>query len=89
MKLADLANEILPVKFHKSKSFLGSQWQKRPLPLQLFLLLCLNLATAPVVQAASAGELSRGNAYALGLLGLVTVGLSVYLFVVIFQPERF
>ncbi len=90
MKLADLPNGTLPVKLPESTFFLlTSQWRKRPLPLQLFLLLCLNLVTAPVVQAASGGELSRDNAYALGLLGLVTLGLCVYLFVVIFQPERF
>lgn len=69
--------------------FLQTQWQKRPIPCQVFLLLCLNLIIAPAVQAASEGNLSRLNAYALGLLGLAAFGLAVYLFVVIFQPERF
>lgn len=84
----DLFGKHLSSQLTESRSFLRSQWQKRPLPLQLFLLLCLNLIIAPAVQAA-AGGVTRGNAYALGLLGLVTLGLAVYLFVVILQPERF
>lgn len=61
---------------------------KKP-PLQLFLLMCLNVALSPAVQAATGIEISRLQAYALGILGLVTLGLSTYLFVVIFQPEKF
>ncbi|GAB4227084.1 MAG: hypothetical protein Kow00121_55620 [Elainellaceae cyanobacterium] len=66
-----------------------TDWRRHKLPLWLFLGLCLNLAIAPAVYATAHGTLARGNAYALGLLGLVTIGLSIYLFVVIFQPERF
>jgi K+-transporting ATPase KdpF subunit len=76
----------------KSLNFISSiqsKWRKRPLPLQLFLLLCLNLAIAPAVQAASSVGIARGQAYAIALLGLITFGLSIYLFVVIFQPEKF
>ncbi|MDX2271316.1 MAG: K(+)-transporting ATPase subunit F [Cyanobacteriota bacterium] len=43
----------------------------------------------PTVWAQSGGSLSLLQAWALGLLGLVTVALAIYLFVVIFQPERF
>ena len=68
---------------------IGEQWQKNPLPIQIFLLLCLNLLLAPVVDAATGAEITRKSSYALGILGMVIVGLSVYLFVVIFQPERF
>lgn len=70
-------------------AYIGSEWRRQRSPLWLFLALCLNLAIAPTVLAASEGSLSRTTAYAIGLLGLVTLGLSVYLFVVIFQPERF
>jgi K+-transporting ATPase KdpF subunit len=49
----------------------------------------VNLIIAPAVLAATGGELSRTQAYALGFLGLVTVAYSVYLLVVMFQPERF
>jgi K+-transporting ATPase KdpF subunit len=54
----------------------------------LFMALCLNLAIAPALYATTE-SLERGNAYALGLLGLVVVGLAVYLTAVILQPERF
>ncbi|TAF07887.1 MAG: K(+)-transporting ATPase subunit F [Nostocales cyanobacterium] len=59
------------------------------LPLSLFLLLCFNLLLAPAVQAATPAAESRFSAYTITLLGLVTLCLCVYLFVVIFQPERF
>ena len=49
----------------------------------------INLVFAPVVFAASNGTISREQSYALGLLGVVTVALSIYLFAVIFQPEKF
>jgi K+-transporting ATPase KdpF subunit len=58
------------------------------LTLFLFSLLCLNVIVAPAVQAAT-GSISRGQSYALGLLGLVTFSLFIYLFAVIFQPEKF
>ncbi len=49
----------------------------------------INLIFAPVVYAATGQTLSREQSYALGLLGVVTGGLFIYLFVVIFQPEKF
>ena len=67
----------------------GIEWRRRKLPLYAFLLLCLNLVVAPAVYAAADGSLERRHAYALGLLGLLTFGLVVYLFAVVFQPERF
>ena len=63
--------------------------KRNRVPLSLFLLLCFNLLLAPAVQAATPGVESRFLAYTITLLGLVTLCLSVYLFVVIFQPERF
>ncbi|HAG82843.1 MAG TPA: K(+)-transporting ATPase subunit F [Cyanobacteria bacterium UBA12227] len=65
------------------------QWKTNPLPIQLFLLLCLNLVIAPAVDAATGVDITRKAAYALGILGMVIAGLCVYLVVVIFQPERF
>jgi prepilin signal peptidase PulO-like enzyme (type II secretory pathway) len=64
-------------------------WCRQKLPLYLFLGLCFNLFLAPVVYAATGHELSRTQAWALGLLGLATIALSVYLFVVMFLPEKF
>jgi K+-transporting ATPase KdpF subunit len=64
-------------------------WRKQKLPLYLFLAMCFNVALAPIVYAATNEQLSRTQAWALGLLGLVTVGLSIYLFLVMFVPEKF
>ena len=63
-------------------------WQKR-VPKILLLALLSSVAIAPAVQAATGVSLDRGQVLALVLLGITTVSLSVYLFVVIFQPERF
>jgi K+-transporting ATPase KdpF subunit len=75
-------------------SILNSQFIKlrsypQKLAVYFLIILGLNLILSPLVQASTAGILSRGQSYALGLLGLVTVSLFVYLFVVIFQPEKF
>ncbi|GET35926.1 K+-transporting ATPase, F subunit [Microseira wollei NIES-4236] len=70
-------------------SDIWGEWRRQKLPLYLFLLLCFNLVVAPAVFAAGGETLSRTQSYALGLLGIVTVALSIYLFVVMFQPERF
>ncbi|MBE9105423.1 potassium-transporting ATPase subunit F [Nostoc cf. edaphicum LEGE 07299] len=59
------------------------------IPLSLFLLLCLNVLLAPAVQAATPFAISRSASYAIALLGLLTLSVSIYLFVVIFQPEKF
>jgi prepilin signal peptidase PulO-like enzyme (type II secretory pathway) len=63
--------------------------RRKKVPFYLFLALCFNLVLAPVVYAASTNELSRSQAWSLGLLGLATLALSVYLFFVMFAPERF
>jgi len=65
------------------------QWRRQKLPLYLFLGMCFNLVVAPVVYAATDEQLSRPQSWALGLLGLATVGLSIYLFFVMFVPEKF
>ncbi len=57
--------------------------------LYLFLAICFNLVVAPVVHAATSSEFSRSQAWSLGLLGLGTVALAVYLFFVMFVPEKF
>ena len=89
MKRVHLLRDILPRDFSESVELLREQWKRNPLPIQLFLLLCLNLVIAPAVNAATGEEITRKAAYALGILGLVTLGLVIYLFAVIFQPERF
>lgn len=68
---------------------IGDRWLKNPLATVLFLGLSLNLIIAPAVMAATGAEITRQTAYAIGILYCITVALSVYLFTVIFQPERF
>lgn len=65
------------------------RWQQHKLPRYLFLGLCFNLVLAPAVFAATGGDLSKVQAYWLAGLGLVTVALSIYLFFVMFVPEKF
>jgi K+-transporting ATPase KdpF subunit len=66
-----------------------TEWRRKKLPLYLFLGLCFNVALAPAVFAATGGDLSKVQAYWLAGLGLVTVALSIYLFFVMFVPEKF
>jgi K+-transporting ATPase KdpF subunit len=66
-----------------------SEWRRQKLPLYLFLGLCFNLVLAPAVFAATDGELSRSQSYWLAALGLVTIALAIYLFFVMFVPEKF
>ncbi|MDZ8189878.1 MAG: K(+)-transporting ATPase subunit F [Nostoc sp. ChiSLP02] len=66
-----------------------SQSCKQKLPLYLFLAMCFNLVVAPIVYAATSEQLSRSQAWGVGLLALVTVGLCIYLFFVMFVPEKF
>ncbi|MGL4618212.1 potassium-transporting ATPase subunit F [Chroococcidiopsis sp.] len=62
---------------------------KKRLPIVIFLALSFNIILAPVVYAATSEGWQRTQAYALGILGLVTLGLVVYLFDVVFRPERY
>ncbi|PSB27458.1 potassium-transporting ATPase subunit F [Stenomitos frigidus] len=66
-----------------------TEWRRQKLPLYLFLGLCFNLVLAPAVFAATGGDLSRTQAYWLAALGLVIVALGIYLFFVMFVPEKF
>lgn len=68
---------------------IGVQWRRQKLPLSLFLALCFNLVIVPIVYAAGNNALSRTQAWALGLLGLGAIALSIYLFFVMFVPEKF
>lgn len=89
MKHTDLQPTVLATELADTAADIWVAWRRQKLPLYLFLLLCLNLIVAPAVQAATGETFSRSQSYALGILGLVTVAISIYLFVVMFQPERF
>lgn len=79
--LPQLCSEILEI--------LPTQRRRQPFAFALFIALCFNVVLAPTVYAATGEELTRQAAYAIGVLLLVTLGLSVYLFAVILKPERF
>lgn len=66
-----------------------SQLYSRKLTRYLLWSFAINLILAPVVSAATGQTISREQSYALGLLGVITGALFIYLFVVIFQPEKF
>ncbi|MFB2767782.1 K(+)-transporting ATPase subunit F [Pelatocladus sp. BLCC-F211] len=85
----NLFNKFSSANIVESIHFVWSQWRKQKLPLIIFIGLCLNLFIAPVVYAAADGVLERRSAWAIGVLGFITLALVIYLFFVIFQPERF
>lgn len=81
--------QLLPQNIRYFWEILLEQFGKYPLPMMMFLGLCFNLLIAPVVYGATGEDVSRQTAYSIGILICVILGLSIYLFVVIFQPERF
>lgn len=89
MKLDKLNQFIFPKNLKETMEIIGDRWLKNPLATVLFLSLSLNIIIAPAVMAATDATITRQTAYAIGILYCVTVALSVYLFTVIFQPERF
>lgn len=89
MKKVNLLDQISPMHVFNGVAFVWVEWRRQQLPLAIFLLLCLNLVIAPAVFAASSGTLERRSAWAIGILGLVTLGLVIYLFDVVFRPERY
>jgi len=62
-----------------------SESRRQQLPLVIFS--GAEPGDCPAVYAAAEGTLER-RYHAIGVLGLVTLALTVYLFVVVFQPER-
>lgn len=70
-------------------SYIWNEWRRQKSPLVIFLALCLNAVIAPVVYATTGGKIEPRHAYALGALGLITLGLVIYLFDVVFRPERY
>ncbi|MDM9384217.1 K(+)-transporting ATPase subunit F [Chlorogloeopsis sp. ULAP01] len=89
MKPVNLSRKFLLADMIEAISFVWLQWRKHKLPLILFIALSVNLIIAPVVYATAEGTLERRSAWAIGILGLVTLALIIYLFFVVFQPERF
>ena len=89
MKRNDWLNDVFPRDFQEIIELALMLWQRHQIPVQLFLVMCFNAIIAPAVYAAASEDLTRKAVWGLSLLGLVVIALSIYLFVVIFQPERF
>lgn len=89
MKPIQIRRTILASQILEEITEIWCQWRRQKLPLYLFLAMCFNLVVAPMVYAATGEQLSRSQSWGLGLLGLVTLGLSIYLFFVMFVPEKF
>jgi K+-transporting ATPase KdpF subunit len=68
---------------------LFTKFFSRKLPIYLLSILAINIIISPLVYASTNQILSKGQSYALTLLGLVTISLFIYLFIVIFKPEKF
>jgi K+-transporting ATPase KdpF subunit len=77
------------LKFTQTIVDILAQFIRKKIPVFLLGLLGFTQMIAPLVYAANGTVLSRGQAYSIALLGLVTFSLFIYLFVVIFQPEKF
>ncbi|MBE9123388.1 potassium-transporting ATPase subunit F [Tychonema sp. LEGE 07199] len=89
MRRNNLINDVLPRTFQETIELAQMLSQRHPIPVQLFLVMCFNLIIAPAVYAAADEGLTKKAAWGLSLLGLAIIALAVYLFVVIFQPEKF
>ncbi|MBD2167592.1 potassium-transporting ATPase subunit F [Calothrix membranacea FACHB-236] len=69
--------------------FVWTKLRKHQFLLSTLMVLGFTVAFAPVVYAASDVNLESRTTWAIGILGLVTISLVIYLFIVVFQPERF
>ncbi len=80
--------QFLPQLLEEFENFI-KLWQRHPIAMRLLFVMVFNLLIAPALYASNGDSLTRQSAWTLGLLGLLTLGLSIYLFTVIIQPERF
>ncbi|MBF2067614.1 MAG: potassium-transporting ATPase subunit F [Calothrix sp. C42_A2020_038] len=64
------------------------RWRRKQLPFIIFLAICFNIVLSPLVYA-STSQLEARHTYALVGLGIITLGIILYLFDVIFRPERY
>ncbi|MBD2253879.1 K(+)-transporting ATPase subunit F [Nostoc parmelioides] len=75
--------------FSEIIAYIWSRLPKKQLTLAIALILGFHLIINPRVYAATSITLNQNSAWAFGILGAVIAGLIIYLFVVVFQPERF
>lgn len=89
MKRVNLEYKYFVMDAVQAILFIFWRWYKQKLPLVIFIVLCLNLVIAPVIYAAADSNLERRSAWAIGILGFVTLALLIYLSDVLFRPERY
>ncbi|WP_013323315.1 potassium-transporting ATPase subunit F [Gloeothece verrucosa] len=78
--------------FSKTKTFMKGEVNPLKfiyLPILVFSGMILSLLMAYPIYAAAEDSLTKTNSYAIGILICSTFALSVYLFWVILQPEKF
>jgi F subunit of K+-transporting ATPase (Potass_KdpF) len=80
--------DLSSMELFETLSYIWSQWRKQKLPLIIFLGLSSNLVIVPAVYAAT-GKLEQRQVYAISGLSIITFGIIIYLFDVVFRPERY
>ncbi|WP_414756314.1 K(+)-transporting ATPase subunit F [Anabaena sp. CCY 9910] len=81
--------QAITADFTEAIAYIWSRSPKQKLTRAIALILCCHLIINPRVYAATSITLNQNSGWAFGILGAVIAGLVIYLFVVIFQPERF
>lgn len=61
--------------------------RKLPVLIFFFFLTCFNIVIVPVY--AATGKLEPRHTYAIGGLGVIILGLIIYLFDVVFHPHKY
>ncbi|MBU7582563.1 MAG: potassium-transporting ATPase subunit F [Nostoc sp. TH1S01] len=74
---------------NKESINLRKQWRKQKLAVGILIFVGLNFGFSRVVYASTHNTLQIQFTWAYGILAAILVCLIIYLFVVVFQPERF
>lgn len=80
--------QFLLVDVVEFASYIWHEWCRQKLALVIFFGLSLNFTVVPWVYAAT-GKVEPRHLYAIGGLGLIILGMVIYLFDVVFRPERY
>ncbi|NJL64785.1 MAG: potassium-transporting ATPase subunit F [Methylacidiphilales bacterium] len=74
--------------FRELITYIWQEWRRKKLPIIIFLGISLNIIFAPIVYA-NIGKLEPRHTYAIAGLAIITLGVIIYLFDVIFRPEKY
>jgi K+-transporting ATPase KdpF subunit len=75
--------------FMQAIAYIFPRWRKQNLLLAIAVIFGLHLLFHPVVYAVTRITVNQTSAWAFRVLAIILVALVIYLFTVIFQPERF